>query len=599
MTTKRSLICMSVQQLLSPTMVLVWGGISRQASWCVNMKNDAVSYQATTLAQSPSPHSTFLSLCLGSDCCTIFTQVGKQPNDEDTIYFSFSAPVVKGFTTGYIGKVALKPYAVNGPAEGGHELTIFGSNFGVLDYSPRVFIGDSACRAKAWVSDTSIYCTTAKATLFLAGANEELALRVQVGLEHYPRSFQEGIYTRAYYYDPVIIRSFKLGNTEINFIAFTSAFVLSGAVIIWMQQRYVRFWPSIPPALAIQRAKNRGGGAQRANKSKLWPASHHANQHRHHKIGDEDQDVTSHSNSEAESDDFYEIANTRGRSKNARTLEEAFAAGMAAGTAILHEPNDDFDQEQGRSRPLLLHTNKFYLPQKPILKLEEKADNMEEDMDVAADKALSRAEAEGFSGVEAMYQAALDLEETREVSTARVDEVRAHHAIGPGGIPIGWSKLSTHVGDVPESVSSPAETTGGGGRTRHHELMQRARRGERIIRTSEEVLGFTAPQPPPGEPRGGTSRDVGARTSEVPSLISDQYGPISGVSGVSDVSDRFGPISSISDHPDMDPASAMHVSDRFGPISGISDHPDMDSSAAIQVDSSPNIVVAQQKEGAA
>ena len=296
----------------------------------------------------------------------------------------------------------LKPYAVNGPAEGGHELTIFGSIFGVLDYSPRVFIGDSACRAKAWVSDT-----------------------------------QEGIYTRAYYYDPVIIRSFKLGNTEINFIAFTSAFVLSGAVIIWMQQRYVRFWPSIPPALAIQRAKNRGGGAQRANKSKLWPASDHANQHRHHKIGDEDQDVTSHSNSEAESDDFYEIANTRGRSKNARTLEEAFAAGMAAGTAILHEPNDDFDQEQGRSRPLLLHTNKFYLPQKPILKLEEKADNMEEDMDVAADKALSRAEAEGFSGVEAMYQAALDLEETREVSTARVDEVRAHHAIGPGGIAIG------------------------------------------------------------------------------------------------------------------------------------------------------------------
>lgn len=50
---------------------------------------------------------------------------------------------------------------------------------------------------------------------------------------------------------------------------------------------------------------------------------------------------------------------------------------------------------------------------------------------------------------------------------------------GPGGVPHGWSLLSCHTGDIPESVAGPANVGfGGGGRKTHWELMQRSRHEE-------------------------------------------------------------------------------------------------------------------------
>jgi len=57
--------------------------------------------------------------------------------------------------------------------------------------------------------------------------------------------------------------------------------------------------------------------------------------------------------------------------------------------------------------------------------------------------------------------------------TARMEEK------GPGGVPHGWSALSSHMGDIPESVAGPTNVgAGGGGRKTHWELMQRSRHEE-------------------------------------------------------------------------------------------------------------------------
>jgi hypothetical protein len=75
-------------------------------------------------------------------------EIGGQQNAAvDNAAFCFEPPKVVGFTTGAPGsQFGLKPFAINGPAAGGQDLTIFGSNFGLMDFSPYVSIGDSACR---------------------------------------------------------------------------------------------------------------------------------------------------------------------------------------------------------------------------------------------------------------------------------------------------------------------------------------------------------------------------------------------------------------------------------------------------------------------
>eukprot|EP00961_Rhodomonas_salina_P222058 3003229-Rhodomonas_salina.1 len=80
------------------------------------------------------------------------------------------------------------PYSANGPAQGDKELTVlayalatrcpgyampsadiayrplrrpvFGSNFGVIDYTLSTTIGESECKQSYWISDTSVYCAT-------------------------------------------------------------------------------------------------------------------------------------------------------------------------------------------------------------------------------------------------------------------------------------------------------------------------------------------------------------------------------------------------------------------------------------------------------
>ena len=117
----------------------------------------------------------------------------------------------------------MKMYATNGISEGGHALTVFGTKFGVFDYTPYTTLGESSCRAGGWVSDTAILCTTSKATRFDSGANADLPLRVMIGLTHLPTIFQEGVMDEAYTYDYVVRRTIFLTYSEINILAFITS----------------------------------------------------------------------------------------------------------------------------------------------------------------------------------------------------------------------------------------------------------------------------------------------------------------------------------------------------------------------------------------
>jgi hypothetical protein len=181
-------------------------------------------------------------------------RVGGQPNDQDTLLFSFDKPNVIGFTTGQKNNEgAMKMYATNGISEGGHALTVFGNNFGVFDYTPLVTIGESSCRAGGWVSDTAILCTTSKATRFDSGANADLPLRVMIGLTHLPTSFQEGVMDEAYTYDYVVPRTIFLTYSEINILAFIAAFILSGCFGVYLNRMYAKSWPQVPPSRCRQK----------------------------------------------------------------------------------------------------------------------------------------------------------------------------------------------------------------------------------------------------------------------------------------------------------------------------------------------------------
>lgn len=72
----------------------------------------------------------------------------------------------------------------NSPASGAKKILIGGTNFGVYDFTPVAKIGQSDCKQTEWQSDTSLRCTTAEATTFLAGQNIQLQVEVKVGLGH-------------------------------------------------------------------------------------------------------------------------------------------------------------------------------------------------------------------------------------------------------------------------------------------------------------------------------------------------------------------------------------------------------------------------------
>ena len=44
-------------------------------------------------------------------------------------------------------------------AHGAHNLTLTGSNFGVVDLSPKVFLGGIECLTTAWISDRQVMCS--------------------------------------------------------------------------------------------------------------------------------------------------------------------------------------------------------------------------------------------------------------------------------------------------------------------------------------------------------------------------------------------------------------------------------------------------------
>ena len=89
----------------------------------------------------------YLGVGVGKDLTPEVRVGGQQNIAVDSAAFCFEPPYVKGFTTGANGEeFGLKPFAINGPALGGQQLTVFGNNFGTADFSPVVSIGETSCR---------------------------------------------------------------------------------------------------------------------------------------------------------------------------------------------------------------------------------------------------------------------------------------------------------------------------------------------------------------------------------------------------------------------------------------------------------------------
>ena len=147
--------------------------------------------------------------------------------------------------------------AINGPALGGNIILITGDQFGTVDYSPTAKVGDTDCKLTRWVSNTAIRCTVPRCTKFLAGGNIELPLQVEVGLGHRVTSYQIGTRENFYFFDLPIELPFRLTNNEINMLAFASAVILAGAIILCFHSRYRKMWqppaPSMPSRYAATR----------------------------------------------------------------------------------------------------------------------------------------------------------------------------------------------------------------------------------------------------------------------------------------------------------------------------------------------------------
>ena len=78
----------------------------------------------------------------------------------------------KKVTTTFVGK-PLVAAAGNSPSSGGVIVPVIGLNFGLVDLTQRVRIGDSACEATFWLSSTSLSCKIPKAvnsSTFSAGS---------------------------------------------------------------------------------------------------------------------------------------------------------------------------------------------------------------------------------------------------------------------------------------------------------------------------------------------------------------------------------------------------------------------------------------------
>eukprot|EP00960_Hanusia_phi_P007383 210360-Hanusia_phi.AAC.2 len=63
----------------------------------------------------------------------------------------------------------------NSPLSGGVRTTVIGQNFGWLDLTPTLTIGDSACEGTSWLSDSSIQCTILHGTKTFTSFNNSTA----------------------------------------------------------------------------------------------------------------------------------------------------------------------------------------------------------------------------------------------------------------------------------------------------------------------------------------------------------------------------------------------------------------------------------------
>jgi hypothetical protein len=86
--------------------------------------------------------------------------------------FSYAAPVVNSIIPNY------------SPASGGGTVTVFGSNFGIIDYDTNAQIGNTLCTSVQWSADSQMRCTTAAgaggAHSVSAGSNGQFGSRANL-----------------------------------------------------------------------------------------------------------------------------------------------------------------------------------------------------------------------------------------------------------------------------------------------------------------------------------------------------------------------------------------------------------------------------------
>jgi len=162
-----------------------------------------------------------------------------------------------GESFGYYPPQVKDSSAPNGPAVGGNTLLITGNHFGPFDYTPTASIGDSDCKHTRWTSNTAVRCVTQACTTFLARANLELPLRVEVGLGHRVNSFQTGSLEQFYDYESPLEVPFVLNNTEINILCFIGAIFVGALVICVFHARYRKKWAIRAPALPTRYSRSK------------------------------------------------------------------------------------------------------------------------------------------------------------------------------------------------------------------------------------------------------------------------------------------------------------------------------------------------------
>mmetsp|Transcript_3543 Transcript_3543/g.12453 ORF Transcript_3543/g.12453 Transcript_3543/m.12453 type:complete len:1186 (-) Transcript_3543:1318-4875(-) len=159
---------------------------------------------------------------------------------------------------GYFPPQVLYPSDVNGPAMGENTITIIGNHYGVHDYSPKASVGDSSCSATRWLSNSAVSCVVPRCTTFLAGANLNLPVAVQVGSGDMPETYQSGS-VDSYTYDLPFSPSFVVQQSEWDVAVFGGSLLLASLLIaachIYSLKRWTPRLPSLPSQYA--RLKNR------------------------------------------------------------------------------------------------------------------------------------------------------------------------------------------------------------------------------------------------------------------------------------------------------------------------------------------------------